>query len=85
MKEKKGSSNQTIFVNITIGLQLGITIFIFVWVGYKIDLHYNRSPLFLAVGTVIGMAVGFYHLMKQIGDQNRKNDNLEKRKRIKWN
>lgn len=83
--EKKRSSNQVIFANVTIGLQLAITIFIFVWAGYKIDLHYNTSPVFLAVGTVLGMAVGFYHLMKQLGDQDRKDENDEKKKRVKWN
>jgi len=85
MKEKNTGSGRVVFANVTIGLQLAITIFIFVWVGYKADLRYNTSPLFLAVGTVLGMVVGFYHLMKQLSHQDKKEDNEDNKKRIKWN
>lgn len=87
MKKKK-ASNQVIFANITIGLQLAITIFIFVYAGNWLDIRYNTSPIFLAVGTILGMGIGFYHMMMQLGSQNSKEENEEnheERKRVKWN
>jgi len=53
----------------TIGIELGITIFIFVYAGHRLDLYYNKRPVFLIIGTVLGMVLGFYHLMKQLQQQ----------------
>ncbi len=83
------SSGQLILSHLTIGLQLAITIMIFVYGGYRLDLYFDKSPLFLAVGTVIGMALGFYHLMKNLQSTIKKSENDKpdghKRIRKKWN
>lgn len=88
MSHKK-SSGQIIFANLTIGLQLAITVFIFVYGGYRLDLYYNKTPLFLICGTIFGMGLGFYHMMKNLDIGNKKDSrNSEKddeEKRIKWN
>jgi F0F1-type ATP synthase assembly protein I len=84
----KKSSTRIVFAHITIGLQLAITIFAFVYAGYRLDLYFNKSPLFLAVCTALGMGIGFYHLLKDIQGTVKKEDkdNEEKDiKRIKWN
>lgn len=87
---KRRNSSQAVFAHITIGLQLAITMIIFVYGGHRLDQYFHKSPLFLVAGTVIGMCLGFYHLLKdlQVGDKKKpmNDDETEhKRKRVKWN
>ncbi len=83
------NSGQVIFAHITVGLQLAITMLIFVYGGHKLDLYLNKTPLFLVIGTIVGMVLGFYHLLKnlQIGNDNVSLNNKKKdeNKRVKWN
>lgn len=85
----KNDSGREVFANVTIGLQLGITMSIFVYGGYRLDLYFNRSPLFLVIGSIIGMVLGFYHLIKNLAENKNKNqikdDENVNKKRIKWN
>jgi len=83
----KNSSGSPVFANITIGLQLAITILIFVYAGYRLDLYYQKSPIFLLIGTAVGMCLGFYHLLKELSRiSNKQNmDTEEEKKRTKWN
>jgi F0F1-type ATP synthase assembly protein I len=86
----KKNSGQVVFANITIGLQLAITMLVFVYGGHRLDLYFDKSPLFLVIGTALGMALGFYHLLKDLQVDDKKDDGdkdgekIEK-KRIKWN
>ena len=92
MRNKK-NSGQVVFANITIGLQLAITMLVFVYGGHRLDLYFDKSPLFLVIGTALGMALGFYHLLKDLqvddkkdaGDKSDKDDEKTEKKRIKWN
>ena len=86
----KNNSGRVVFANITIGLQLAVTMLIFVYGGHRLDLYFDKSPLFLVVGTALGMVLGFYHLLKELQVTDKKKDdggNVEKKeeKRIKWN
>lgn len=86
----KKNSGRDVFSHVTIGLQLAITMLIFVFGGYKLDLYFNKSPLFLIAGTFLGMGLGFYHLLKNLQVGNKKNDmqkgkDMPDEKRIKWN
>ena len=83
----KNSSGRPVFANITIGLQLAITILIFVYAGYRLDLYYQKSPIFLIIGTACGMCLGFYHLLKELDNENKRSsiDPEEEKKRVKWN
>lgn len=86
--EKKDKTAQVVFANITIGMQLAIIILLFVYGGYRLDLHYDKSPLFIAIGTVLGMGIGFYHLFKELDDMARKEKEAKKngkQVRKKWN
>jgi len=83
---KRNNSGQQVFAHITIGLQLAITMLIFVYGGYRLDLYFEKTPLFLVIGTALGMCLGFYHLMKDLSKENKSNtDQEEEKKRIKWN
>lgn len=87
----KNNTGQQIFTHITIGLQLAITMVIFVYGGYRLDLYFDKSPLFVAIGTVFGMVLGFYHLMKNLQDTERREERMKNgdgttnRRRKKWN
>jgi F0F1-type ATP synthase assembly protein I len=84
------NSGKVVFSHITIGLQLAISMLIFVYGGHRLDLYFDKSPLFLVIGTVLGMCLGFYHLLKDLQVQDKKSkisDSEVKKneKRIKWN
>ncbi len=89
---KKRKSSQIIFTHITLGLQLAITIFLFVYGGHYLDNKYQKSPLFLALGTVIGMVIGFYHMMKELQRDERETNNNnddddnddDEKKKVRW-
>ena len=76
------------FAHITIGIQLALTILLFVYIGYKLDIHYDKSPLFLSIGTLFGLVIGFYMLLKELltKDKNDKNsnNNSDDNNKIKW-
>jgi F0F1-type ATP synthase assembly protein I len=86
-KNKQGkSSAKSAFAYASVGIQLAVTILIFVIGGYKLDQYYKMTPVFLISGTVLGMVIGFYSLLKElISDKSDKNDNEEPDKnKYKW-
>lgn len=75
-----------------IGIQLAITILVFLYGGFFLDQHFNCSPLFVVIGTVLGMGIGFYNLMKSLSEldqllkrsQQADDSNSSGYKRRKW-
>lgn len=76
----------------TIGIQLAITILVFLYGGFLLDKHFKSSPVFVVIGTIIGMGAGFYNLMKSLSELDRllkksqqgDNNNSSGSKRRKW-
>ncbi|MDR3237127.1 MAG: AtpZ/AtpI family protein [Spirochaetia bacterium] len=60
--------NQTssAFSHITLGIQLAVIMLIFVYGGYKLDVYFDKMPLFVCIGLFVGMAAGFYNLMREL-------------------
>lgn len=83
--DKQRGTGQVVFAHITIGIQLAITILIFVFAGNWLDAHFDKSPLFLIIGTALGMGIGFYHLLKDLQGEETKEKKTKERKRVKWN
>jgi F0F1-type ATP synthase assembly protein I len=86
-KSKQGKTNQkSAFSYMSIGMQLSATILIGVIGGYKIDQHYNKSPVFLVIGAALGMAAGFYSLLKELLGENIQKRSPEKKdnNKNKW-
>ncbi len=52
----------------TIGLQLAITILLFLYAGYKLDNYYDTSPLNIIIFAFLGLGLGFYNLIKSLKD-----------------
>ncbi len=62
--------------NITLGLQTGIMISLFVYGGYRLDLVTGLSPLFLFLGVLVGMGASVYLLLRDLrgGGDDRHDD-----------
>jgi len=86
----KRRTSQVVAANITLGLQLAITILIFVYGGQYLDGRYDTSPIFLTIGAFTGMIFGFYYFIRQIQleDHKQKKETEEpkenERKRVRW-
>jgi F0F1-type ATP synthase assembly protein I len=80
LNKKKISGS--IFTYSTIGLQLAVTILLFILGGYKLDEHLNRAPVFTTIGAAVGMVIGFYHLIKELQgiDRKEKEERKERKK-----
>jgi F0F1-type ATP synthase assembly protein I len=66
LDKKKPSHAHAIATYSTIGIQLAATVVIFILGGYKLDDYLNRSPVYTSIGALLGMIIGFYHLIKQL-------------------
>ena len=50
-----------------IGVQMGVTIYLFVLLGKWLDTNYNNSEkLYVIIMTLIGVAISLYVVLKQI-------------------
>jgi len=89
----KKNYTRVILAYSTIGIQLAVTLLLFLFIGHWLDGRYGSSPWFILLGTVIGMGVGFYNLMKSLSELDKmlktgleddQGDQAEKRDRRKW-
>lgn len=56
-----------------VGLQMGITIYLFVLLGKWLDSEYNNGDkLFVIIGTLLGVAVSLYVIVQQLNRINSK-------------
>lgn len=56
-----------------VGLQMGITIYLFVLLGKWLDTQYNNGDkLFIIICTLTGVAVSFFAVIKQLNHINSK-------------
>jgi len=77
---------KALFVYSTIGLQLALTILIFIYIGHRLDQHYQTTPWFVVAGTAIGMGAGFYNLIRGLSslDSVSREEGEDSSKRRKW-
>lgn len=81
--------NRSIVTYSSMGIQLAATVTLFILGGYWLDTRYDRSPVFTSIGAFVGMAIGFYHLIKVLKnidkiEKQEKEKNAGNEKRIKW-
>jgi len=67
----KKNYSRLILAYSTIGIQLAAILLLFLFGGHWLDERYGSSPWFVLLGTVIGMGVGFYNLMKSLSELDR--------------
>ncbi|GAA3656930.1 AtpZ/AtpI family protein [Flavivirga jejuensis] len=64
-KPKKQLKNAAILMGI--GLQMGITIYLFVLLGKWLDSNYNDGEkLYIIIMTLLGVAISLYAVLKQV-------------------
>lgn len=55
------------------GIQMGIFVFVFVRFGKWLDVYFGHSKkIFVALGAILGVAVGLYVVLKQLKKIQRK-------------
>lgn len=64
-KPKKQLKNAAILTGI--GLQMGVTIYLFVLLGKWLDTNYNDGEkLYIIIMTLLGVAISLYAVLKQV-------------------
>ncbi len=64
-KPKKQLKNAAVLLGI--GLQMGVTIYLFVFLGKWLDANYNDGEkLYIIIMTLLGVAISLYAVLKQV-------------------
>ena len=70
------------------GIELAVVMLIFVYGGYKLDVIFDKLPVFVCLGTAVGMGAGLYNMMRGINamEKNTKENEEENEaeKSVKW-
>jgi F0F1-type ATP synthase assembly protein I len=69
--QKKQTNNKWLaFINIPI--QMGAIIFLFAYLGNKLDEEYpNTHTIFVKILTLVGVAIAFYNINRQLKEINK--------------
>lgn len=60
---------------INIPIQMGIIVFLFAWGGKWLDAKYpNPHNLYVKILTIVGVAIAFYNLSRQLKEINKMDD-----------
>ncbi|MFH0976713.1 MAG: AtpZ/AtpI family protein [Spirochaetota bacterium] len=80
------NTGKTIAAYTTLGIQIAVFMVLFVYGGYKIDVYFETSPLFVAVGAILGMGASLYNLLTGLRQMDKilKQDDAEEEKKTKW-
>jgi F0F1-type ATP synthase assembly protein I len=80
------NTKKSIFAHSTLGIQLALFMVLFVYGGFRLDNYLETSPLFVALGCILGLGAGLYNLIKglQQMDKLSQEDKTEKENKTKW-
>ena len=59
---------------LTLGIQFIVTILLCVFAGHWADGKFDTSPIFILIGSLVGIAAGFYHFFKAVLKMDRKSE-----------
>ena len=66
----KGSETKWLAL-VTIPIQMGAIVFVFAWLGGWLDEKYpNEHNIYVKILTLVGVAIAFYNLNRQLKDLN---------------
>ena len=69
-----GQAYRSVGPYLTLGIQLIVTILLFVFAGHWADGKFDTSPLLTLIGGLVGIAAGFYHFFKVVLKMGRKSE-----------
>jgi F0F1-type ATP synthase assembly protein I len=55
-----------------IGLVWAIAVIFFTYIGLRLDTRWDSSPWFTLMGAIVGITTGFYHFIKTVLSQEKK-------------
>jgi F0F1-type ATP synthase assembly protein I len=58
---------------LNIGLVWALAVLFFTWLGIELDKKLNTAPWLTVTGALVGIAAGFYHFIKTVLNENKKN------------
>lgn len=71
-KDPKKQTNNKWLALINIPIQMGAIIFLFAYFGNWLDAKYpNSHNIFVKISTLIGVAIAFYNINRQLKDINK--------------
>jgi len=71
-KDSKNQNNIKWLALINIPIQMGIIVFLFVYLGNWLDAKYpNPNTIYVKILTLVGVAIAFYNINRQLKDINR--------------
>lgn len=74
-KDQKKRTNNKWFAFINIPIQMGVIVFLFAYGGKWLDAHYtNPHNLYVKILTLVGVAIAFYNLNRQLKEINKSSD-----------
>jgi F0F1-type ATP synthase assembly protein I len=67
-------------------MQLALFLVLFTYGGHSLDVKLDTSPLFVLLGSALGLGAGMYSLLKGLKEIDRylKNEEAPREKRRKW-
>ena len=69
-----GQAYRSVGPYITLGIQFVVNILVCVFAGRWLDGHFDTSPIFTLLGSLFGIAAGFYHFFKVVLNMDRKSE-----------
>jgi F0F1-type ATP synthase assembly protein I len=60
---------------LNIGTTWAISVLFFTWLGWYFDNKWETNPLLTVVGAFIGISTGFYHFIKVVAQESKKDKN----------
>ena len=74
-KDQKKRTNNKWFAFINIPIQMGVIVFLFAYGGKWLDTQYpNPHNLYVKILTLLGVAIAFYNLNRQLKEINKSSD-----------
>ena len=65
--QKPGKQLKNVAILAGIGVQMGVTIYLFVLLGKWLDTNYNDGEkLYIIIMTLLGVAISLYAVLKQV-------------------
>ena len=69
-----GQAYRSVGPYLTLGIQFITTILLCVFAGHWADGKFDTSPIFILIGSLVGIAAGFYHFFKVVLKMDRKSE-----------
>ena len=74
-KDPNKRTNNKWFAFINIPIQMGVIVFLFAYGGKWLDTNYpNEHHLYVKILTLVGVAIAFYNLNRQLKEINKSSD-----------